>query len=268
MSIHPTAIVDAKAEIDPSVHVGPHCIIDAHVRIAAGCRLIHNVFVTGWTSLGENCVLHPGVVVGHEPQDVKYKGERSYCRVGRDVVLREYVTVHRGTDPESETVIGDGCFLLAGAHVAHNCRLGNHVTMINNVLLAGHVEVGDRALLSGGAGVHQFARIGQLSMIAGNARVPKDVVPYAMVDVEGRIAGINRIGMRRSGLSRDDLVEVRNAYRVLFDTKNTFEARLAGLSKLSLTSVGTSLLEFARGPSKRGLAGRERRLERDAAPIE
>ncbi|UCF32391.1 MAG: acyl-[acyl-carrier-protein]--UDP-N-acetylglucosamine O-acyltransferase, partial [Phycisphaerales bacterium] len=115
MAIHPTAIVDPKAELDPTVEVGPYCIIEANVHVAAGCVLMHNVYLTGWTEIGENCVLHPGVIVGHAPQDVKYDGSRTYCRIGRNNILREYVTIHRGTTPESVTTVGDDCFLLAGS---------------------------------------------------------------------------------------------------------------------------------------------------------
>ncbi len=257
MSIHPTAIVDPAARIEDDVEIGPCCVIDANVRIASGCRLLHHVFVTGWTTIERECVLHPGVIVGHEPQDLKYDGSRSYCRVGERTILREYVTIHRGTEPESETVVGRECFLLAGAHVAHNCNVGDGVTLINNVLLAGHVTIGKGATLGGGAVVHQFVRIGEGVMVPGNARVPKDLVPFALADVEGRIAGLNRLGMRRSGMSREDLVALRDAYRIVF-TAGLKPAEAADKLADHPNPHCRILATFLKETSRRGLAGRAR----------
>jgi UDP-N-acetylglucosamine acyltransferase len=262
--IHPTAVVSPKAEIDPSVEVGPYSVIDSHVRIAAGCRLMHHVYVTGWTSIGEGCTLHPGVVVGHEPQDIKYKGERTFCRVGARNIFREYVTVHRGTTPESETVIGDDCFLLAGSHIGHNCLVGSRVTMVNNALLAGHVEVADQVTLGGAAAVHQFVRVGRLSMIGGHARVPMDVLPFAMVDEGGRIAGVNTIGMRRAGIAREDILEVRAAYRTILSSPGGFREGVNRLLASTLSPVGSELTAFLQAPTKRGFAGKSRRRGRSA----
>lgn len=259
MSIHPTAIINPKADLDPSVEVGPYCIIEANVRIGAGCRLHHGVYVTGWTQIGDNCELHPGAIVGHAPQDTKYKGERSYCRVGNNCILREYVTIHRGTIPESETVIADDCFLLAGAHVAHNCAVGRGVTLINNVLLAGHVTIGDRATLGGAAGVHQFVRIGQLAMVPGCARLVMDVVPYALVDRSGRVAGINRVGLRRAGISHDDVSAISEAYRLLFDSAAPFSQCVERLKDAGGVGPVRTIIDFLSSETRRGIAGRSRR---------
>lgn len=258
MAIHPTAIVNPKAEIDPTVEVGPYCVIDAHVRVGPGCRLYHGVYLTGWTEIAEACVIHPGAVIGHEPQDVKYKGERTYCRIGRETVIREYVTIHRGTIPESETRIGERCFLLAGSHVAHNCVVGNQVTLINGVLLAGHVEVGDRVTMGGAVGVHQFSRIGELTMIAGNGIVTMDVVPYALVNRDGRISGMNRVGLRRAGFARDEIQEIRQAYRLLFRTRRHFAEAVERTAAMVQTLAGRRIVEFLNAPSRRGYAGRAR----------
>ncbi|MCH7632880.1 MAG: acyl-ACP--UDP-N-acetylglucosamine O-acyltransferase, partial [Planctomycetes bacterium] len=202
MTIHPTAIVDSKAELADDVTVGPYCIIDGNVRVGAGCRLYHGVYLTGWTQIGPGCELHPGVIVGHTPQDTKYSGERTYCRVGEGTILREYVTIHRGTIPESETVVGDQCFLLAGVHVGHNCRVGDRVTIVNNGLLGGHVSVGDGVMIGGMGGIHQFVRVGELAMLAACSRVVQDVVPFSIVDTDGKIAGLNKIGLRRAEMPR------------------------------------------------------------------
>ncbi len=257
--IHPTAIIDPKAELDSSVEIGPYCVVEGQVRVAAGCRLYHGVYLTGWTEIGENCVLHPGVIVGHEPQDTKYGGERSFCRVGRATILREHVTIHRGTIPESETVVGEECFLLAGAHVGHNCVVGKQVTLINNVLLGGHVEIGDRATLGGGVGVHQFVRIGELAMISGNARVTMDVVPFALSDIEGRVAGLNRKGLRRAGISPDELRAIRDAYRILFGSALPFRQAVAQLAAKQSSASVECICRFLAQESRRGVAGRPRR---------
>lgn len=260
VAIHPTAIIDPKAEIDAGVEIGPFCVIDGNVRVAGGCRLYQGVYLAGWTTVEENCVLHPGVIVGHEPQDTHFKGERSFCRIGRGTILREYVTVHRGTIPESETVIGEECFLLGGSHVAHNCALGNRVTLINDVLLAGHVEIGNDATLGGKAAVHQFARIGELAMVAGNARVVMDVPPFALTDTAGKVAGLNRVGMKRSGMSREDLHAIRQAYRTIYATG---QSQTDAAALIAETNDGSSavarLVAFLRAESRRGLAGRSKR---------
>jgi UDP-N-acetylglucosamine acyltransferase len=258
VSIHPTAIIHRNAELAADVVVGPNCIIEEHVRVGAGTRLYQNVFLTGWTHIGEACVLHPNVIVGHEPQDVKYKGERSYCRVGNRNILRENVTIHRGTMAESETVVGDDCFFLAGSHVGHNCRVGNRVTLINETALGGHVQVGDGVTMGGNSGIHQFVRIGTLAMLAACGRYMQDVVPYALCEPGGKIIGMNRVGLRRAGLPREDVAELREAYRALF-RPGSFSTAVKGLLPRLTTPSGMRLAEFLRAESKRGLAGRFRR---------
>ena len=268
MPIHPTAIVDPQAELDGSVTVGPYCIIEGHVQVEADCRLYQNVYLTGWTRIGADCDLHPGVIVGHAPQDTKYKGERSYCRIGRGTILREYVTIHRGTVPESATVVGEDCFLLAGSHVGHNCALGNRVTLINNALLGGHVEVGDGVTVGGATGIHQFVRIGELAMVAGAGRAVMDVIPYAMTDTQGRIAGLNRVGLRRAGVPRDHVADIRHAYRIVFASGLPFEARLERLQAETHSPPVQRILQFLQAKSKRGIAGLSRRASRASAARE
>lgn len=264
MSIHPTAIIHPKAELGADVVVGPNCIIEEHVQVGAGTRLFQNVFLTGWTQVGEACVLHPNVTVGHEPQDVKYKGERSYCSIGNRNVLRENVTIHRGTLPDSRTLIGDDCFFLAGSHAGHNCQVGNRVTLINGAALGGHVQVGDGVTVGGLTGVHQFVRVGALAMLAAGSKLAQDVLPYALTDLEGRIAGLNRIGLRRAGTPRADLEELHQAYRMLFRGAS-FAAAVEQLLPRLTTPCGLRLAEFLRGESKRGFAGRSRRSRRAGA---
>lgn len=259
LSIHPTAIIDRKAELDGSVEIGPYCVIEGNVQVAAGCRLYHGVYLTGWTRIEENCVLHPGVIVGHEPQDTKYGGRRSYCRVGRGTILREYVTIHRGNAEDTETSVGEECFLLAGTHVGHNCVVGDRVTLVNNVLLGGFVEIGDGATLGGQTVAHQFVRIGELVMVAGFARVTRDVVPFAMTNTRGDVAGINRIGMRRAGISQDDMRQIREVYRTVFARGNSFEQAVTRLASSGASGPCARLVLFLTAESKRGVAGRSRR---------
>ncbi|MCI0492322.1 MAG: acyl-ACP--UDP-N-acetylglucosamine O-acyltransferase [Planctomycetes bacterium] len=258
MPVHPTAIVDPRAKIDPTAHIGPFCVIEGEVEIGANCRLLHAVFVTGWTTLGPDCEIHPHVVIGHAPQDIKYQGQRSFCRIGRGCIIRENASIHRGTIPDSETIIGEGCFLLAGAHVGHNCTVGNKVTLINNVLLAGHVAVEDRVTVGGAAAIHQFVRIGELAMVAGAARVRMDIPPFALSDSMGRVAGLNRIGLRRNEYGRDELVALREAYKVLYGGAGGFADRVCALRVMARTPATKKLLRFVEAPSKRGLAGRTR----------
>ncbi len=258
MAIHPTAIISPRAEIDPSVEVGPFCVIDGDVRIGANSKLYHQVYVTGWTEIGEGCVLHPGVIVGHEPQDTKYKGERSYCRIGEQTILREYVTVHRASGEDLETVIGNRCFLLGGSHVGHNSKVGNDVTLVNNVLLAGHVTIQDRVTIGGSAMAHQFSRIGELAMVSGFAPVHMDIVPFAMTDLRGKITSVNRVGLKRSNLSKEEISEIKESFRTLFRSDMGFsEASAAVVAKVK-TSAGKRLADFLNAESKRGIAGSSR----------
>jgi len=258
-TIHPTAIVDSNAQIGDDVSIGPYCVIDANVTIGDRCKLYQNVFVTGWTTVGDDCILHPNAIVGHEAQDTKYRGERTFCEVGRGSVIRENVTIHRGTEPESRTVVGEDCFFLAGSHVGHNCTVGNRVTLINNALLGGHVSVGDRATLGGAGGIHQFVRIGELVMVPGTARVVLDVVPFALTDPLGRVAGINRVGLRRASYDRESVDLIRRAYRLLFhDRRKPFAERVAELAEVASSDAERRILEFVQCDSKRGFAGQSR----------
>jgi UDP-N-acetylglucosamine acyltransferase len=268
VSIHPTAILNPNAEIDPTVEVGPYCVIDGDVRIGPNCRLFHNVYVTGWTEIAEGCELHPGCVVGHVPGDIKYKGARTYCRVGRGSILREYVTIHRGTEPESATVIGERCFFLAGSHVGHNGTVGDEATVINNALLGGHVLVGRRATVGGQVGVHQFVRIGELAMIAGCAKLVMDIPPFALTDVQGRVAGLNRIGLRRAGVPREEVLEVRELYRVLYGSRPPFSRAVEKVLAAARSPAGRVLAEFLAAPSRRGIAGRSRSRHGSSLPLD
>ncbi|MEM7043333.1 MAG: acyl-ACP--UDP-N-acetylglucosamine O-acyltransferase [Pseudomonadota bacterium] len=225
--IHPSAIVDPKAELD-DVFVGPFCQIDAGVQLGRGCRLESHVVVTGRTTLGEGCRVFPFACLGHRPQDLKYRGEESDLLIGSNNQIREHVTMHPGTAHGGGTTrVGDDGLFMAGAHVAHDCQVGDGVIMANNATLAGHVEVQDHAILGGLSAVHQFVRIGRQAMIGGLAGVEADVIPYGTVlGNRAYLNGLNIVGMKRRGVDRDEIQQLRNAYRALFVTEGTFADRL------------------------------------------
>lgn len=252
MPIHPAAIVDPRACIDPDARIDAYAIVDGPVKIAAGVHLYPHSFVAGWTEIGAGCQIHPGAVVGHEPQDLAYKGAETYCRVGEGTIVREGASIHRGTQPGSATVVGRRCFLMAGAHVAHNCEVGDEVVLVNGVALAGHVRVGHKAFFGGGAMAHQFTRVGELAMVAGAARVARDVPPFMLTDEHGRIAGINVIGLRRAGYGPDVRADIKRAHRLLYREMTNFSEAARRLSDVVTTDAGRRLAEFVCAPSKRG----------------
>ncbi|MBP7934424.1 MAG: acyl-ACP--UDP-N-acetylglucosamine O-acyltransferase [Phycisphaerae bacterium] len=269
MAIHPTAVIDPKAEIDRTADIGPYVSIEGPVRIGPHCQVKAHAFLSGWTELGEGTEVHPFAVVGHLPQDFHYEGQRSYCRVGRRVVIREGVTVHRGTQPESATIIGDECFLMAYSHVGHNCVLGTGTKVYNLTLLAGHVEADERVIFSASSMVHQFTRVGKLAFVAGGARITCDVPPFMTAFGMSTIVQYNVIGMRRAGYDKAAIDEIHDAFRVLYRAglpRRKAVDRLAGMVK---TDAGRALLEFIRVDSARGYcaAGSGHRRRGEAPPV-
>jgi UDP-N-acetylglucosamine acyltransferase len=249
MPIHPTAIVSKKAELDSSVDVGANVIIEEHVKIGAGTRIWANAYLTGHTEIGRDNEIHMGAVIGHEPQDLKFDRTcRSYLKIGDRNVFREYCTVHRGTEPESATVIGNECFLMATAHVGHNCVIGNNVIICNCALLAGHVHVGDRAFISGGVVIHQFTHVGRLAMFSGNARVSMDVPPFTLAAERNEIHALNLVGLRRMKISREAIAELKQLYQLFYlsgsnGTQALKEASAEGAFK---TTEAREFIEFVR----------------------
>ncbi len=251
MPIHPTAVVDKHCEIDPSAEVGPYAIVEPRVTIGPGCRLFAHAYVSTGTTLGANVQVHPFAVVGHHPQDLAWSNTPSYTQVGDDTVVREHVTIHRGTKPESATVVGRRCFIMSTAHVGHNCVLGDDVKMANGVLLGGYVEIGDGSFISGHAMVHQFVRIGELAIVSGAERARCDVLPFLMC-TGGGVIGPNVIGLRRAGFSPEARAEVRSIYKLLFRSGIGFRDAVARMPELIRTDAGRRMLEFASAPTKRG----------------
>lgn len=253
MAIHPTAVIDKHAEIDSTADIGPYVVIEGPVRIGSNTAVKAHAFLSGWTQIGEACEIHPFAVVGHLPQDFHFGGERSYCTIGDRVIIREGSTVHRGTQPESSTIIGDECFLMAYSHVGHNCILGKGAKVYNLALLAGHVELGDNAIVSGSAMVHQFVRVGKLAFIAAGARIVMDVPPFFMAFGESTVVQHNIVGMRRAGYDKQALQDIRQAFRTLYRSGLQFRKAVEELSRTVRTPAGTELLEFLKAESPRGV---------------
>ena len=222
MSIHPTAVIDRKAELDGSVAVGPYAVIGADVRIGADSRIEAHAVVSGPTTIGSRNQISSVATVGGPPQDLKYKGEPTELIIGDDNLIREYASIHRGTvDGGGKTVIGDSNLLMAYTHVAHDCLIGNRVILANVATLAGHVEVQDHASIGGLVAVHQFCRIGKFSYIGGVSGISLDVPPYVILAGtrnRTRISGINKIGLRRNGYDRETISNLENAFRIIFRT--------------------------------------------------
>ena len=262
MAIHPTAIVDSAAEIDRSAEVGPYAVIEGPVRIAEDVRIYHHAYVTGWTEIGPRCEIHPFCTIGHLPQDFHFGGERSYCRIGAGTIIREYVTVHRGSQPESTTVVGQDCFLLAYAHVGHNCVIGDRVTIVNSVNLGGHTEVGPGAVLSAGAMSHQFVRIGEYAMVGGGSELTLDALPFMTVQFRNACSGPNLVGLRRNGFSQEEIAEIREAYKLIYRSGVPLSKAMGELEATLQTNPGRRLLAFMKAPSKRGLGAGPRHVYR------
>ena len=226
--IHPYAIVSHSARLGAGVSIGPFCTVGPDVELGDGVALVSHVVVAGQTRIGEGTRVFPFASLGHEPQDLKYRGERTELRIGRDCLIREGVTMNPGTAAGgAQTVIGDRSVFLAQAHVAHDCRVGNDVIFSNNVMLAGHCSVGDHAILGGGAAVHQFVRIGRHSFIGGLAGIEHDVIPYGIaLGNRAHLAGLNVVGLKRRGFSREQIHELRRAYRLLFSSPGTLKERV------------------------------------------
>jgi UDP-N-acetylglucosamine acyltransferase len=217
--IHPTAIIDKAAELGEEVEVGPYAIIGRDTRIGAGCRVAAHVVIHPYTTTGQNCRFHSGAVIGDLPQDHAFD-ERcvSFVEIGNDCVIREGVTIHRGTKENTVTKVGDHVFLMAFSHLAHNVQLADNVILANNVLLGGYVEVDEKVFIGGGCGVHQFVKIGKLAMLGGNSGLSKDVPPYCTVRGVSLndVAGLNAIGMKRAGIDVKERAAIKKAFNLLF----------------------------------------------------
>jgi UDP-N-acetylglucosamine acyltransferase len=234
-SIHPMAAVDPAAKIGAGVTIGPFCVVGPHVTLGDGVTLISHVAVAGQTTIGARTKVFPFASLGHEPQDLKYKGEASTLVIGADCMIREGVTMNPGTEGGiMTTTVGDRCVFLANAHVAHDCRIGNGVILSNNVMMAGHCTVGNHVVMGGGSGAHQFVRIGDHAFVGAQSGVGNDIIPYGMAATSNReahLSGLNIIGLKRRGFSREEIHELRRAYRLLFAAEGTLLERVEDVAE-------------------------------------
>ena len=232
--IHPTAIIEDGAVIGDNVVIGPYCCIGENSSLGDGVRLTSHVIVAGFTTIGPNTHIYPFASVGHPPQDLKYKGEASRLEIGANNIIREHVTMNPGTEGGGMlTQIGNNCLFMVGAHVAHDCTVGNHVIFANNATVGGHVSIEDYAILGGLSAVHQFVRIGKHSMIGGKTGVTDDVIPYGSVTGNrARLSGLNLLGLKRRGFSREVIHDIRKAYRLIFAEEGTFAERIMDVAEL------------------------------------
>jgi UDP-N-acetylglucosamine acyltransferase len=249
----PTARVHPGAAIASGVRIGEFCVVESDVVIGANCALEPYVYVKRWTSLGERNAISAGTVLGTDPLDKNFTGERSYLRIGDGNIIREHYTISRGTEPESATEIGDDNYIMTSGHIAHNCKIGNGSVICSCALVAGYVQVEDQAFISGGVVIHQFSKIGRLAMIGGNTRVNSDVPPfflYSGFNVEAK--GVNLVGLKRAGFKTSQISALKNAYRLLYRSGLKLEDSLRRIESEIATPEAAHLVSFIR-QSQRGI---------------
>ena len=252
--VHATAIVGKQAQLGDSNEIGPGCVIEDGAALGSRNRLWMNVYIGPGTTLGDDNQLHMGAGVGHLPQDLAFTGGQTFTRIGSRNTIREYVTIHRGAKEGTATVLGDDNFLMANAHLGHNCQVGNKTIFVNLATLAGYCEVGDGAVLSGMIVAHQFTRIGRLAMISGLSAVNKDVPPFMLCG--GRpavIQGLNVVGLRRAGLAPEVREDIKRAYRLLYRSGLSVPHALEAIGRECRSAETKAILEFVKG-SKRGIS--------------
>jgi len=255
-NVHPTAIIEDGARVGSDVRIGPYCVVGPEVMLDDGVELTSHVVVAGRTSIGARTRIFPFASIGHQPQDLKYKGEPSTLAVGSDCLIREGVTMNPGTEGGGmQTVVGDRCAFLANSHVGHDCKVGDSVILSNNVMLAGHVTVGAHAILGGGAAVIQFSRVGAHAFLGGMSGLENDLIPYGMaLGNRAHLSGLNIVGLQRRGFSRDDIHSLRRAYRALFAEEGTLMERLEDVEQeFADHPIVKEIVAFIRTGGKRSL---------------
>ena len=250
--IHPTAIIHPRAKLDSTVHVAPCAVIDADVELGAHCAVGPHVYLTGNTKIGANNKFHAGCVIGDAPQDLKYKNEPTRLRIGDHNVFREHATAHRSTTSDGETIVGSHNYFMANCHIGHNSHLGDHIIIANGALLGGHVTVQDRAFISGNCLVHQFTRIGTLTMMQGGAGIGQDLPPFTIAHGINRICGLNVVGLRRAGFTAQQRIELKRLYHLLFRSGKNLRAAIEEARKKFSSPPAKILLDFV-AEAKRGV---------------
>jgi UDP-N-acetylglucosamine acyltransferase len=251
--IHPTAVIEKGAELADDVEVGPFCFVGPRVTIGAGTRLLRHVNIDGITEIGQQCTIHPFASIGGPPQDITYRGEETTCVVGSGNVIREYVTINRGSTASFTTGVGSNNFIMAYSHVAHDCVVGSNVIMANCATLGGHVHVDDFAILSGLCAIHQFCKVGKYAFVSGLTGVPKDVPPFVIVaGNRARLYGLNVVGLERRGFTKDEVADLKRAYRILFRSSLPLETSLTMIEEQLQGVYIEELTRFIRA-SARGI---------------
>lgn len=254
--IHPTAIVHPEAQLHPTVRVDPYAIIGSQVKIGANTIISSHAVIDGCTEIGSYNKIFPGAAIGLEPQDLKYKGANSLVKIGDNNQIREYVTINKATDEGEATVIGNGNLLMAYSHVAHNCIIENEVIIANNVAMAGHVCIESRAVVSGVLGIHQFVHIGQMAMVGGMSRINRDVPPYMLVEGNpARVRSLNFVGLKRRGFSKEELSNLKKAFRILYSDSLSLENAITKLGLLEPSQPIQNLRNFLQASSSDGRRG-------------
>ena len=257
-NIHPTAIIDASAQIGADVVIGPYCVIGANVVLGDGCSLQNHVTLCGPSTIGKNNKFFAYTSIGQQTQDLKYSMEPTYLEIGDNNVFREFCTVNRGTLPEAKTIIGSNNLFLSYCHIAHDCIVGNHVIFSNNGTLAGHVIVEDHVIIGGLTAVHQFCRIGRHAITGGCSKIVQDVTPYTIADGNpARARGINVVGLQRNGYSDEKIRAIRQAYKTLYRSKLNISQAIGVLREQELSDELAHLVTFVEN-TQRGIvsAGR------------
>ena len=252
MALHPTAIVSKHAQIDKTVEIGPYVIIEDDVKIDKNVKIYAHAYIADGTRIGEGNQIHMGVILGHLPQDSAFEGKKTYLKIGKNNIIREYTTIHRGTKESTATEIGDENFFMAHSHAGHNCKIGNKVVLANGALLAGYITVEDGAFISGNVVVHQFCRIGKLAMIGGFSGVNKDIPPFMVVRGPSKVWAINLIGLRRAGFKAAVIKELREAFRLIYRSGLNTTQALEKISELGPGKETMHLVNFIKG-TKRGI---------------
>ena len=252
--LHPTAIIHPDARLGAGVSVGPYAVIEGPAQIGDGCTIPAHAILGGQVVMGQDNLIGYGAIIGGDPQDFAFQPSvKSAVRIGDGNKIREYCTIHRGTAEGSATVVGSGCFLMAGAHLAHNCQLGDHVVIANGAMLGGHVHVGDRVFIGGACVFHQFIRVGQLAICQGASAFSKDIPPFTTAAGRNGLAGLNVTGLRRAGFSSAQRAEIKAAFSLLYRSGLNTAQALAAARERAWDEAAQVFWDFVAGAKKRGL---------------
>jgi len=261
--IHPTAIVDRDAQIGAAAEIGPFSVIGPQATIGEKTIVQSHVVIEGEVAIGTRNFIGHGAIIGAPPQDVSFSPERkTRVEIGNDNIIREYCTIHRGSPDGSATKIGDENFLMAGAHIGHNCVVGNNVIIANNCLLAGHVRVDDGAFLGGGSTFHQFMHIGRLVMVQGSSAFGKDIPPFVIAAERNSVFGVNVVGLRRAGFSTKERDEIKTAFKLVYLSGLNVSQALRKAAPMNLGAPAREFLDFVANAKKRGICPLKRGVER------